>query len=807
MKRFRYVGVVVALALALPVSLSAQNVARGSIAGTVYDTSGAIVPDAKVTVTSEYGVRETKAGPDGTFVFASLEPGKYKLRVEYTNFKVTEVKDITVRLNERTTVDVKLEPGAVTQTVTVTEAAFGVDLSTTTSGGTITADLFKNVAVGRNIADIQYLVAGVNDGLGTGRANPSISGATGLENLYIVNGINITNAGYGALGTYSTIYGSVGTGVQFDFIKEIQVKTSGFEAQYGQALGGVVNMITKSGGNAYHGGAYFFMAPSVFEAERKQPNAVRFNKGQETRGLSTYDVGGEIGGYLVKNRLFWYTGFNYVYSRSDDTSPSNFRAAALGEVPVKTRNYNYSAKVNFNLTANQNHQIEGSLFGDPSRQPFGPNRQSGGRGGGNGTLASDFAERGFSALDYGSRNWTVRYTGAITPSWLVNASFGWAYNKFDETGLPNIYRVQDRTEATPGAPNRLLDGLPTPSTSRGLNEIGGAGFVENTTCNNKQWAANATNTFRAWGSHQVDYGFEFQDSDYDWFHRRTGPDWNQPCFTFDGRLVVFQDALGPASRDCNARVFGADLRLRTANNRATSTGQSGFRLQVRRGAFTGQQGTTNSKYYASYVQDAWQMTKYITLKLGLRWEQQRIAGLDTHYSFTGNWAPRAGVIERSRVTPISRLALLLGRSLRDVVSLLVQAVIITLLALLFDLRVFIGDLLLAYLMLALIALMTSAVSYGVALKVKSEDALAPLMNTVAQPVLLLSGILLPLTFAPGWLQGIADWNPFSWAVDGTRALFVGDLANDKVWQGLTIIAVLAAAGVFWAARQFARSVR
>ncbi|MDT0532272.1 ABC transporter permease [Micromonospora sp. DSM 115977] len=168
---------------------------------------------------------------------------------------------------------------------------------------------------------------------------------------------------------------------------------------------------------------------------------------------------------------------------------------------------------------------------------------------------------------------------------------------------------------------------------------------------------------------------------------------------------------------------------------------------------------------------------------------------------------RAGVIERSRVTPVSRLALLLGRSLRDVVSLIVQAVIITLLALLFDLRVSLVDLLLAYLMLALIALMTSAVSYGIALKVKSEDALAPLMNTVAQPVLLLSGILLPLTFAPGWLQGIAEWNPFSWAVDGTRALFAGQLGDDKVWQGLGIIALLAAAGVVWAARQFARSVR
>jgi ABC-2 type transport system permease protein len=164
---------------------------------------------------------------------------------------------------------------------------------------------------------------------------------------------------------------------------------------------------------------------------------------------------------------------------------------------------------------------------------------------------------------------------------------------------------------------------------------------------------------------------------------------------------------------------------------------------------------------------------------------------------------RAGVIERSRVTPVSRLALLLGRSLRDVVSLLAQAVIITLLALLFDLRVFIGYLLLAYLMLALISLM----SYGVALLVKSEDALAPLMNTVAQPVLLLSGILLPLTFAPGWLQGIANWNPFSWAVDGVRALFRGDLGSPDVWQGLVIMAVLAVAAVLWAAREFARSVR
>jgi ABC-2 type transport system permease protein len=168
---------------------------------------------------------------------------------------------------------------------------------------------------------------------------------------------------------------------------------------------------------------------------------------------------------------------------------------------------------------------------------------------------------------------------------------------------------------------------------------------------------------------------------------------------------------------------------------------------------------------------------------------------------------RAGVIERSRVTPVSRIALLLGRSLRDVVSLIVQAIIITLLALPFGLAVHLTNLLLAYLLLGLIALMTSTLSYATALRVRSEDALAPIMNTVAQPIFLLSGIFLPLTLAPAWLRSIADWNPFSWAVDGSRALFAGDLGNDRVWQGLLIIGALTVLALVWGAREFARSVR
>jgi ABC-2 type transport system permease protein len=165
---------------------------------------------------------------------------------------------------------------------------------------------------------------------------------------------------------------------------------------------------------------------------------------------------------------------------------------------------------------------------------------------------------------------------------------------------------------------------------------------------------------------------------------------------------------------------------------------------------------------------------------------------------------RAGVIERMRVTPVSRLALLLGRSLRDVVTLLTQAVLLTLLALPFGLSVRIGDLLLALALLGLIALMLSAVSYALALKLRSEDALAPLMNAVSMPVLLLSGILLPLS---GWLRDVGNWNPFTYAVDASRALFAGDPGNDSVWKALVIVTVLAIAAATWAARSFARSVR
>jgi ABC-2 type transport system permease protein len=168
---------------------------------------------------------------------------------------------------------------------------------------------------------------------------------------------------------------------------------------------------------------------------------------------------------------------------------------------------------------------------------------------------------------------------------------------------------------------------------------------------------------------------------------------------------------------------------------------------------------------------------------------------------------RAGIIERVRVTPVNRQALLLGRALREVVNMLFQALVITLLALPFGLRVPIGDLLLAYLLFTVLTLAVVAVSYGIALLIKNEGALGPVYNTISQPVALVGGVLLPLALAPLWLRRVADWNPFYWATSGIRALYAGHPGQPVVWEGAVVVAALAAIGIGWSSWLFQRSLR
>ena len=166
---------------------------------------------------------------------------------------------------------------------------------------------------------------------------------------------------------------------------------------------------------------------------------------------------------------------------------------------------------------------------------------------------------------------------------------------------------------------------------------------------------------------------------------------------------------------------------------------------------------------------------------------------------------RYGVVERMRVTPMSRTAMLLGRSLRDVVILVVQATIMILLAIPFGLDIDPQSVLAVLGLLVLIGLSVAPLSYAAGLILKSEDAFAPLINAVALPLLLLSGILLPMTFAPDWLAFLSSVNPLTHAVDAARALFNGDWGNPNVLQGVAITTICAVLAVWIGARTFSRT--
>jgi ABC-2 type transport system permease protein len=166
---------------------------------------------------------------------------------------------------------------------------------------------------------------------------------------------------------------------------------------------------------------------------------------------------------------------------------------------------------------------------------------------------------------------------------------------------------------------------------------------------------------------------------------------------------------------------------------------------------------------------------------------------------------RYGVVERMRVTPMSRFAMLLGRSLRDVTILVAQGLLMIGLAIPFGLNLDPAGAAVTIALLALIGLVTAPLSYTAALVLKSEDALAPVVQGIALPLLLLSGILLPMALAPDWLRFIASLNPLTHAVDASRALFNGDWGNPEVAIGVSITVIFAALAIWVASRAFSRA--
>ena len=169
-------------------------------------------------------------------------------------------------------------------------------------------------------------------------------------------------------------------------------------------------------------------------------------------------------------------------------------------------------------------------------------------------------------------------------------------------------------------------------------------------------------------------------------------------------------------------------------------------------------------------------------------------------------AIRQGVIGRLRVTPLSRVGLLLGRELVLVALIGFQALVIAVLALMLGLRVPPANFLLALIVLAMMVLLGVSISYALALFVPNERVLINLTNGVAQPLSLLAGVLIPLSVAPLWVRDVALWNPFAWGARGLSAIFQGHIGAPVVWEASIILAGLAAVAVVLSSRLFTREI-
>ena len=149
-----------------------------------------------------------------------------------------------------------------------------------------------------------------------GVANPSIGGSSGLENQYVVDGVNITNGGYGALGSYSIVFGSLGNGTPYDFMQEVQVKTGGYEAEFGQATGGVINVVTKSGSNPAEG-QRLRLRPAARPRIRLRQTVQSIDGTVNTVASRLSDAGATVGGPILRNRLFFFGAIDPQWQTHD----------------------------------------------------------------------------------------------------------------------------------------------------------------------------------------------------------------------------------------------------------------------------------------------------------------------------------------------------------------------------------------------------------------------------------------------------------------------------------------------------------
>jgi hypothetical protein len=655
------------LALLFAGVASAQT--TGNIIGVVTDQStGKPVAGALIVATSPalQGEQTAVTDQNGNYQFRLLPPGEYKLAVQLDGYKPAERSDITVRLDKTIRAMIAVVPEAVQmeEQVVRTGAAPAVNIGAAESGGVISREFVASVPVGRTVESVSTVVPQVRSDLyGVGFA-----GAQSPENAYVLDGLNVTDPVYGTFGGNPNAQVLQPT-LLTNFIQEVDVKTGGFMAEYGRATGGVLNMVTRSGSNEFHGSVFSNFTPRfAFQPAGNSTGAAGEAvawRSLPSQGAYDLDAGFEVGGPIQKDRLWFYGGFAPIvkkltterYLRQNavgtldnsgnctgapngmavdslcrvyDPNTGNYQQTRIDGTSqtVDTGRTTYQAvgKLTYLLDENNNFTMSG--FATPSTTSTY-------------SMNSADSRRTFDTND-NTYDVIGRYAGKYLDKRLIlEAVGGWHYSS--SVDQPSAYQQNTSTlnfrddmpisgfqsyDRAAGAAASVC-GTATDAATLARCAVfgymtGGLGYLNDQKSNRLAGRLSGSYLFDAAGSHNAKVGLDVERSTY-----TIGKD-------YGGHAYYYVTPSNPSSSQIRQyRGYG------TTATHAYAYDPS----QVFPGSLSNESQTTST---ALFAQDGWQLPQNVTINAGLRWEAQKMDNLSNPdsqgFSITNNWAPRVQAI-------------------------------------------------------------------------------------------------------------------------------------------------------------------
>ncbi len=328
-------------------SFSNSQDITGSLTGQVSNTLGAAVTGVNISVQSDnlQGIKGTATDKNGFFRIIKLPPGIYKIRLSSVGFREVLIEDVQIILGKTTNLgEIKLKEEAVTlPEINVSGKRSVIDPVSTSYGGNINSKSFEQLPVDRNYVNIATLLPQANTSYYGDQ--PNIGGATGFENKYFVDGVEVTDP----------LAGRDGTKLPYNFIQEIEVKTGGYDVDNRSSLGGLINVVTYSGSNEFHGNVFGFYTSNKL-AENQKYGSLDINQGD----FSNYDFGFGVGGPIILDNLWFYAAYNPTFNNRHVEVPS------FGTYVDKTLTNSLAGKLSWRALDNLNFIF--TITGDPTQQ-------------------------------------------------------------------------------------------------------------------------------------------------------------------------------------------------------------------------------------------------------------------------------------------------------------------------------------------------------------------------------------------------------------------------------------------------------